>query len=108
MSKLTKTKTRSLRYTGYINSIKPYEASFIANPVLVQQQNFLIVNFMSYCCQYMLLSIAKRYVKDLVRIYIFWSSQNSGEVLDKGTLNTAFSDYKAIYCQVLIVCLFGS
>ena len=56
----------------------------------------------------MLLSIAKRYVKDLVRIYIFWSSQNSGEVLDKGTLNTAFSDYKAIYCQVLIVCLFGS
>ena len=41
VSKLTKTKTEFLRCTGYINSIKPYEARLIASLVLVRQHNFL-------------------------------------------------------------------
>ena len=31
VSTLMKIKTKSLRYTGYLNSIKPYKARFIAN-----------------------------------------------------------------------------
>ena len=31
VSKLKKTKTKFLRYTGYLNSIKTYKARFVAN-----------------------------------------------------------------------------
>ena len=42
VSKLKKIKTKFLRCTGYLNSIKKsYKARFIAILVLVRQQNFL-------------------------------------------------------------------
>ena len=80
VKKLKKTKTKFLRCTGYINSIKkPLKQDLLLIIVLVRQQNFL--SYYPHVLQLlknMLLSTVTKNTKNL-----FWSIKNSGEVLDK-------------------------
>ena len=50
VSKLKKIKPKFLRCTGYLNSIKPIKQDLLLILFLVRQQNFLIVNLVSYSC----------------------------------------------------------
>ena len=71
VSKLKKTKIKFLRCTGYLNSIKtPIKQDLLLILVLVQPQNFLNFNLMSYSCSNMLSSNVKRYMRDPVKICI--------------------------------------
>ena len=68
--KLMKTKTRFLRYTGYINSIKTYRAGCIAKSCSCTTTE--LSKLLTSCLmadKNMLLSTVKRYMKVLVRIY---------------------------------------
>ena len=68
--KLMKTKTRFLRCTGYINSIKTYRARFIANSCFCTTTE--LSKSLTSCLmadKNMVLSTVKRYMKDPVRIY---------------------------------------
>ena len=67
VSKLKKIKTKFLRCTGYLNSIKPYKARFIANSSSCEK------HVIKYCEK-----VYERSGKNL-----FWSIKNSGEILVK-------------------------
>ena len=71
VSKLKKIKTKFLRCTGYLNSIKnPIKQDLLLIRVLVRQHNFL--NCLPRVLQLvknMLSSIVKRYMRDPVKTY---------------------------------------
>ena len=86
VSKLKKIKTKFLRCTGHLNSIKNHvKQDLLLILVLVRQQNFLN-------CKPRVLK--KRVYKYCEKVYersgknLFWSIKNSGEILDK--LNDQF------------------
>ena len=68
MTKLKKIKTKFLRYTGYINSIKIYKARFIANSSSCTRTEFskLLTSCVT-AVKNMLSSTLKRYMRDLVK-----------------------------------------
>ena len=71
VSKLKKTKTRFLRNTGYLNSIKIYKARFITNSsscTTTELSKFQPHVLLLSNVKNLLLSTAKRYMKDLVRM----------------------------------------
>ena len=83
-AKLKKIKTKFLRCSGYLNSIKkPYKASFIANSSSCTTTE--LSKLLTLC-----LTAAKKHViKYCEKVYersgknLFWSIKNSGEILDK-------------------------
>ena len=84
VSKLKKIKTKFLRCTGYLNSIKtPKKQDLLLILVLVRQQNFL------NCYSRVLQLLKKHVIKYCEKVYersgknLFWSIKNSGEILDK-------------------------
>ena len=80
--KLKKNKTKFLRCTGYLNSIKPYEARFIANSssCTTIDSSKLVTS-----C----LTAVKTCIKYCEKVYersdknLFWSIKHSGDILDK-------------------------
>ena len=82
MSKLKKTKTKLLRCTGYLNSIKNYKARFIANSssCTTRELSKLLPH---------VLQLLKHVIKYCEKVHErlgknpFWSIKNSGEILDK-------------------------
>ena len=70
VSKLKKIKTRFLRCTGYLNSIKPYKARFIANSCscTTTELSKLLTSCLT-AVKNMLSSIVKRYMRDPVKTY---------------------------------------
>ena len=82
VSKLKKTKTRFLRCTGYLNSIKSYKARFIANSsscTTTELSKLLTSCLTAVKTCYQVLGIGyERSGKNL-----FGSIKNSGEILDK-------------------------
>ena len=72
MSKLKKIKTKFLRCTGYLNSIKkdPYKARFIANSssCLTTELTKLLTSCLT-AVKDMLSSTVKRYMRDRVKPY---------------------------------------
>ena len=83
VSKLKKTKTKFLRCTGYLNSIKyPIKQELLLILVLVRPENFLN-------CYTHVLQLLKYFIKYCEKVYkrpsksLFWSIKNSGETLDK-------------------------
>ena len=70
VSKLKKIKTKFLRCTGYLNSIKPYKARFIANSssCTTTELSKLLTSCLT-AVKNMLSNIVKRYMKDLVKTY---------------------------------------
>ena len=83
VSKLKKIKTKFLRCTGYLNSIKTYKARFIANSssCTTTELSKLLTSCLT-AVKNMLSSIVKRYMRDPVKTY-FGLFKNSGEILDK-------------------------
>ena len=84
MSKLKKIKTKFLRCTGYLNSIKkPNKARFIANSssCTTTELSKLLTSCLT-AVKNMLSSIVKRYMRDPVKTY-FGLLKNSGEILGK-------------------------
>ena len=84
VSKLKKIKTKFLRCTGYLNSIKnPIKQDLLLILVLVRQQNFS--KLLTSC----LTALKKHVIKYCEKVYersdknLFWSIKNSGEILDK-------------------------
>ena len=83
VSKLKKIKTKSLRCTGYLNSIKPYKARFIANSssCTTTELSKLLTSYLT--------AVKKHVIKYCEKVYersgknLFWSIKNSGEILDK-------------------------
>ena len=81
-SKLKKIKTKFLRCTGYLNSIKTYKAKFIANSSSCKTTELskLLTSW---------LTAVKNVIKYCEKVYerssknLFWSIKNSGEILDK-------------------------
>ena len=71
VSKLKKIKTKFLRCTGYLNSIKkPIKQDLLLILVLVRQQNFLNCKpRVLQLLKNMLSSIAKRYMRDPLKTY---------------------------------------
>ena len=83
VSKLKTIKTKFLRCTGYLNSIKSYKARFIANSSsCTTLELFKLLTSCLTAVKNMLSSIVKRYMRDLVK-NLFWSIKNPGEILDK-------------------------
>ena len=80
VSKLKKIKTKFLRCTGYLNSIKkPYKARFIANSSLCMTTE--LSKLLTSCLKAvknMLSNIVKRYMRTGKNL--FWSIKNSGEI----------------------------
>ena len=70
VSKLKKIKTKFLRCTGYLNSIKTYKARFIANssPCTTTELSKLLISCLT-AVENMLSSIVKSYMRDLVKNY---------------------------------------
>ena len=70
VSKLKKVKTKFLRCTGYLNSIKTYKARFIANSssCTTTELSKLLTSCL-IAVKNMLSSIVKRYMRDLVKTY---------------------------------------
>ena len=84
VSKLKKIKTKFLRCTGYLNSIKkPYKARFIANSSSCTTTE--LSKLLTSC----LTAVKKHVIKYCEKVYersgknLFWSIKNSGEILDK-------------------------
>ena len=84
MSKLKKIKTKFLRCTGYLNSIKKtYKARFIANSSSCTTTE--LSKLLTTC----LTAVKKHVIKYCEKVYerscknLFWSIKNSGEILDK-------------------------
>ena len=83
VSKLKKTKTKFLRCTGYLNSIKHYKARFIAN------SSSCATTELSKLLTSSLTAVNKHLIKYFEKVYersgktLFWSIRNSGEILDK-------------------------
>ena len=70
VSKLKKTKTKFLRCTGYLNSVKDIQSKFIAKSCSCMATE--LSKLLTLCLttvKNMLLSTVRWYVKDLVRIY---------------------------------------
>ena len=67
VSKLKKTKTKFLRCTGYLNSIKPHKARFIANSssCTTTELSKLLTSCLT-AVKNMLSSTVKRYMRDSV------------------------------------------
>ena len=83
-SKLKKIKTKFLRCTGYLNSIKKtYNARFIANSSSCTTTE--LSKLLTSC----LTAVKKHVIKCCEKVYerfgknLFWSIRNSGEILDK-------------------------
>ena len=70
-SKLKKTKTKFLRFTGYLNSIKFHiKQDLLLILVLVRQQNFLkLLTSCLTALKNMLSRTVSRYMRDPVKIY---------------------------------------
>ena len=70
VSKLMKIKTKFIRCTGYLNSIKPYKARFIANSssCMTTELSKLLTSCLT-AVKNMLSSIVKRYMRDPVKPY---------------------------------------
>ena len=83
VSKLKNIKTKFLRCTGYLNSIKHYKARFIANSssCTTTELSKLLTSCLT-AVKNMLSSIVKRYMRVSGK-NLFWSIKNSGEILDK-------------------------
>ena len=84
VSKLKKIKTKFLRCTGYLDSIKkPYKARFIANSSSCT--TIELSKLLTSC----LTAVKKHVIKYCEKVYersgknLFWSIKNSGEILDK-------------------------
>ena len=81
VSKLKKIKTKFLRCTGYLNSIKPYKARFIAH------YSSCTTTELSKLLTSCLTAVKKHFIKycenERSGKNLFWSIQNSGEILDK-------------------------
>ena len=83
VSKLKKTKTKFLRCTGYLNSIKHYKARFIAN--FSSCATTELSKLLTSC----LTAVNKHLIKYFEKVYerssktLFWSIRNLGEILDK-------------------------
>ena len=84
VSKLKKIKTKFLRCTGYLNSIKkPYKARFIANSSSCTTTE--LSKLLTSC----LTAVKKHVIKYCEKVYersgknLFWFIKNSGEILDK-------------------------
>ena len=83
VSKLKKIKTKFLRCTGYLNSIKPYKARFIA------YSSSCTTTELSKLLTLCLTAVRKHVIKYCEKVYersrkkLFWSIKNSGEILDK-------------------------
>ena len=83
VSKLKKTKTRFLRCTGYLNSLKTYKARFIANSSSCTTTE--LSKLLTSC----LTAVKKHVIKYCKKVYersgknLFWYIKNSGEILDK-------------------------
>ena len=81
MSKLKKIKTKFLRCTGYLNSIKTYKARFIANFSTATELSKLLTSCHT--------AVKKHVIKYCNKVYErsgknqFWSIKSSGEILDK-------------------------
>ena len=70
VSKLKKIKTKVLRCTGYLNSIKTYKARFIANSSSCTTTE--LSKLLTLCLtavKNMLSNIVKRYMRDPVKTY---------------------------------------
>ena len=82
VSKLKKIKTKFLRFTGYLNSIKPCKARFIAN------SNYCTTTELSTLLTSCLTAVKKHDIKYCEKVYerssqnLFCSIRNSGEILD--------------------------
>ena len=72
VSKLKRIMTKFLRCTGYLNSIKPYEARFIANSssCTTTELSKLLTSCIT-AVKNMLLGTLKKYMKDPVRSYFY-------------------------------------
>ena len=85
MSNLKKIKTRFLRYTGYLNSIKknPYKARFIANSssCTTTELSKLLTSCLTAFKKHVINSCEKVYERSGKNL--FWSIKDSGEILDK-------------------------
>ena len=68
VSKLKKTKTKFLRCTGYLNSIKPYKARCFASSCTTTEDSRLLTSCLT-AVKNMLLITVKRYMRDPVKIY---------------------------------------
>ena len=84
VSKVKKIKTKFLRCTGYLNSIKKnYKARFIAN--FSSCTTTELSKLLTSC----LTAVKKHVIKYCEKVYersgknLFWSIKNSGEILDK-------------------------
>ena len=83
VSKLKKIKTKFLRCTGYLNSIKTYKARFIANSSSCTTTE--LSKLLTSC----LTAVKKHVIKYCEKVYerssknLFWSIKISGEILDK-------------------------
>ena len=84
VSKLKKIKTKFLRCTGYLNSIKdPIKQDFIANSSSCTTTE--LSKLLTSC----LTAVKKHVIKYCEKVYerygknLFWSIKNSGEILDK-------------------------
>ena len=83
VSKLKKIKTKFLRCTDYLNTIKPYKARFIANSSSCTATE--LSKLLTLCLtavKNMLSSTVKRYMRDPVKTYI-GLFKNLGKILDK-------------------------
>ena len=83
VSKLKKIKTGFLRCTGYLNSIKPYKARFIAN------SSSFTTTELSKLLTSCLTAVKKHVIKYCEKVNersgknLFWFIKNSAEILDK-------------------------
>ena len=83
VSKLQIIKTKFLRCTGYLHSIKTYKTRFIANSSSCATTS--LSKFLTSC----LTAVKKHVIKYCGKVYersgknLFWSIKNSGEILDK-------------------------
>ena len=83
VSKLKKIRTKFLRCTGYLKSIKPYKARFIANSSSCTTTE--LSKLLTLC----LTAVKNHVIKYCEKVYerpgknLFWSIKNSGEILDK-------------------------
>ena len=100
VSKLKNIKTEFLRCTGYLNSIKPYKARFIANSSSCTTTELSKV--LTSCLttvKIMLSSTVKRYMRDLVKTYF-------GEILDNLKLEISMGPVLSTYDFLLFTTLY--
>ena len=83
VSKLEKIKTKFLRCTGYLNSIKTYKARFTANSssCTTTELSKLLTSCLTAVKKHVIKYCEKEYERSGKNL--FWSIKNSGEILDK-------------------------